>query len=191
VNYCAVKTIIWLGAAGLGVVGVLVPLASLAHRSGCHTLHTCASDTNQYECGDLGYPCDGSSSINDIDPADIVVPLLVKGTFKQVFERTPSDAESVYWKARFRSDKGSAYKIKRAMRWHEARGSFGPKTVTATTVIEPISMVRNINAFFRAVYEREPSRVENVYWLSRIKDKPTKQEMKDAMSYHKMNGIEH
>jgi hypothetical protein len=180
----------WLMSVVMG--GVIVwPLTAAAHRSGCHNLHTCPSDSNQYVCGDLGYPCNGATSINDIDPAEVVVPLLVESAFRGVFGRVPSETESTYWKNRFRSDKGSAYKIKRAMRWHEARGSYGPKPATRASAVEPLSMVRSINSYFRAIYEREPASSENIYWLSRIQDKPNKQAMKDAMIYHKLSGIEH
>ena len=177
-----------------GVVGVALALSqgALAHRSGCHNLHTCPSDTNSYQCGDLGYPCNGVSSIDDVELADINVPLAVEAIFRQVFGRKLTDTESGYWKARFRSDKGSTYKVKRAMRWHEARGSFGPKPVAATAAIEPISMVKNINAMFRSVNDdRSPTMSENQYWLSRIVDKPTEQVMKDAMLYHRLNDIGH
>lgn len=168
------------------------PQVASAHRSGCHNLHTCPSDTNSYQCGDLGYPCNGASSIDDIELSQINVPLAVEAIFRQVFGRKPTDIESLYWKARFRSDKGSTYKVKRAMRWHEARGSFGPTPVAATAAIEPLSMVKNINAMFRAVYdERNPTVSENKYWLSRIVDKTTEQAMKDAMLYHRLNNIDH
>jgi len=143
-------------------------------------------------CGDLGYPCNGATSLDQIDPVEVVVPLLVETAFRGIFGRVPVEAESAYWKGRFRSDKDSAYKVKRAMRWHEARGSFGPPVpATPASVIEPLGMVRGINSYFRAVYGRTPTIPENVYWLSRIQDKSNKRAMKDAMLYHKSEGIEH
>jgi uncharacterized protein YgiM (DUF1202 family) len=36
--------------------------APIAHRDGCHRWHTCPSDTGSYRCGDLGHPCQGSST---------------------------------------------------------------------------------------------------------------------------------
>src|SRR5688572_26729879 len=86
-----------------------VPYVASAHRSGCHNLHTCPSDTSNYVCGDLGYPCTGATSIEQIDPSTIFVPLAVEKIFIDIFGRTPIDTESEYWKKRFRSDKNSIY----------------------------------------------------------------------------------
>jgi hypothetical protein len=167
-------------------VTVFVPRAAFAHRSGCHTLHTCSSDTNKYVCGDLGYPCDGSASIKDISLSVINVPLVVEKVFMEKFERRPSDVESVFWKNRFRTDKGSLYKLRRVMTWHKSVGSFGP------VVVGSMSMVRNINAMFRLSYDgRDPTVEENKYWITRIVDKPTEQTMRDAMLFHKENNILH
>lgn len=164
-----------------------VPQAASAHRSGCHNLHTCPSDSDTYVCGDLGYPCDGSTSISDIDAADINVPLLIESTFVQTFGRVPSERESAYWKARFRAEKDSVYKIRRAMAWHAANASFGPPKEVAASDIVPM-----INALFRAAYEgRNPTVAENQYWLTRIPDKPTAQAMQDAMLFHRLNNIQH
>ncbi len=178
------KKMFLLGAC---CVIVFVPKISLAHRSGCHTLHTCSSDTDKYVCGDLGYPCDGSSSIKDVPLSVINVPLVVEKVFIEKFGRRPSDAESVFWKSRFRTDKGSLYKLRRVMAWHKSVGSFGP-----VVVVDSASMVKNINAMFRSVYDgRDPVVTENQYWISRIIDKPTEQAMKDAMLFHKGNNIQH
>ena len=167
---------------------VAFPQTAAAHRSGCHNLHTCSSDSNTYICGDLGYPCNGATSINDIAPEDINVPLLVESTFVQTFGRKPTDAESTYWKNRFRNEKDSVYKIRRAMAWHQVNGSFGPpKEVSDLPDIVP-----HINALFRSVYDgRNPTVAENHYWLTRITDKPTQQAMMDAMLFHKLNNIQH
>jgi len=181
--------VIWLLGIG-GVVAVLAFAAqpALAHRSGCHNLHSCPSDSTTYVCGDLGYPCDGVTSIKDVAKADIVVPLLVEATFEPIFSRAPSEVESAYWKKRFRSDKGSLTKIRRAMRWHKATGSFGP----APIAVAADSIVSKINALFRAAYdERDPTESENRYWLSRISDKPTALAMQDAMAWHRQNNIAH
>ena len=176
---------------GVGVVGILASaLASpvLAHRSGCHNLHSCPSDSNTYTCGDLGYPCNGVSSIKDVELKDIVVPLLTEATFEKIFKRAPSEAESIYWKKRFRNDKGSLTKIRRAMRWHKTIGSFGPKPTEVTTA----SIVAKINALFRAANNgRNPTVSENLYWIARITDKPTEKAMQGAMTWHRQNNITH
>lgn len=164
---------------------------ALAHRSGCHTLHSCLSDSGSYICGDLGYPCNGVASINDIALEDIVVPLLVEATFEQIFERAPSEAESDYWKRRFRSDKGSLTKIRRAMRWHKTVGSYGP-SVARVEMSKSAVLVARINALFRAANGgRNPTGSENRYWISRIGDKLTEDVMQGAMVWHKQNNIGH
>ena len=171
-------------------VATFVPGIASAHRSGCHNLHTCASDTNNYVCGDLGYPCNGATSIEQIDPATIFVPLAVETMFTDVFGRKPADIESAYWKKRFRSDKNSIFKLRPAMLWHKNKGSAGPKVVTQ--VPTKIDMVQNINTMFASVYDgRIPTLSEYNYWISRIKDKPTPPAMIGAMNYHKLNGIGH
>lgn len=165
------------------------PQFAHAHRSGCHNLHTCPSDTNSYVCGDLGYPCNGAVSIKDIAPATIFVPLVVEKAFAETFGRTPTDIESAYWKNRFREDKDGLYKIRRTMEWHKANGSYGP-TIAATA--STVSLTKNINALFRTVYDgRNPTPSENLYWLSRVKDKPSEPAMIGAMTYHKAHGIQH
>lgn len=41
---------------GIAAVGILVlPAAASAHRSGCHSWHSCPSDSGSYICGDRGY----------------------------------------------------------------------------------------------------------------------------------------
>jgi hypothetical protein len=170
----------------LGLVFVWQPSVAFAHRSGCHNLHTCPSDSNTYTCGDLGYPCNGVTSISDIDVATINVPLLAEATFKQIFGRVPDEAESQFWKSRFRSDKDSVYKVKAAMRWHKSIGSFGP------TRNDSLGLIPKINSLFRQAYAgRNPTVSENKYWLSRINDKPTEQALLGAMLFHQLNNIEH
>ena len=172
------------------VAALVVAWASpaLAHRSGCHNLHSCPSDSNSYTCGDLGYPCNGVSSIKDIEIKDIAVPLLVEATFEQIFARTPSETENIYWKNRFRSDKGSLTKIRRTMRYYQTVGSFGPTPEKIATA----GIISKINALFRAANSgRNPTVSENSYWLLRINDKPTEQAMQGAMTWHKQNGILH
>ncbi len=170
------------------VVVFVVPVA-LAHRSGCHNLHTCPSDSDTYVCGDLGYACNGATSLKDFAPGEIVVPLLVEATFEQIFGRAPVLSESLYWKRRFRDDKGSLTKIRRAMRWHNANGSFGP---SIAEVIPGGTTVPRINALFRAANRgRNPTVSENLYWQSRIPDKPTEVEMQGAMTWHRWRGIGH
>src|SRR5262249_30848234 len=36
---------------------LLFPLGALTHQAGCHWIHSCPSDRDNYVCGDLGY-CD-------------------------------------------------------------------------------------------------------------------------------------
>lgn len=169
---------------------VFVPYVASAHRSGCHNLHTCASDTNSYVCGDLGYPCNGATSIEQVDPATIFVPLVVEKMFTDIFGRKPTVGESEYWKKRFRSDKNSIYKLRPAMLWHKNKGSAGPKIVMI--VPSKIDMVKNMNSMLASVYDgRNPTLSEYKYWISRIKNKPTPPAMIGAMNYHKVNGITH
>lgn len=169
-----------------GVFAFFSPV--LAHRSGCHNLHTCSSDTNSYVCGDLGYPCDGSTSITAISASAVFVPLAVEKAFSDIFGRKPTDTESIYWKKRFRDDKSSVYKLRAAMNWHKAKGSFGPKAPVASAAEE---MVTNMNAMFESVYGRLPTPSESAYWLSRIKDKPTAAMMIGALSFHQTHNLQH
>lgn len=166
------------------------PSLVFAHHSGCHTLHTCPSDSNSYVCGDLGYPCDGSVSAAKISLSAIKVPLVVEAAFGDVFARKPTDRESFYWKNRFRNDKDGLYKIRKTMRWHRENGNFGPPSLVISE--NRTTLTQRINAIFRSVYGREPSVAENKYWLGRIKDKPTEETLRGAMGWHKArkNNIE-
>lgn len=171
------------------IVGASVfwPQVALAHRSGCHNLHTCPSDTGSYICGDLGYPCDGSTSAANIAIAAINVPLVVEKAFTDTFGRNPTVAESAYWKNRFRNDKDGLYKIRRTMAWHKEHNSFGP--LVKVTVR---SLIKDINEIFRSVYDgRNPTPSENKYWISRVADKPTREALLGAMAWHKINNIQH
>jgi hypothetical protein len=184
------RSAVFLVFACFVVIFVVSPRPALAHRSGCHNLHTCPSDTNSYICGDLGYPCDGSTRLEDIPPAKIHVPLVVEAAFKEIFGRTPSAAESEYWKKRFRSDKDGVYKIRRTMAWHKANESLGPRVVPAAAA--PPALIKRINAIFRSVHEgRNPTASEHAYWLSRVSDKPTEQALLGAMVFHKAQNIQH
>lgn len=169
-------------AAGCFALAVIaaVPQVVLAHRSGCHNLHTCPSDTGAYVCGDLGYPCDGSTSAKQVSIKAINVPMVIDKAFTETFGRKTTEAESAYWKNRFRNDKDGLYKIRKTMAWHKTKGSFGPAAPTSI-----------VAGFFRAVYGRDPSLTENAYWVTRIKDKPTEPAMKDTMLFHKANNIRH
>lgn len=172
------------------LISLFIPIKSNAHRSSCHNLHTCPSDSDSYVCGDLGYPCDGSTSITDIPLSKIHVPLLIESTFSEIFDRKPTDRESVYWKARFRAEKNSIYKVRRAMNWHKAHNSFGPKAIATPTTSKV--RIKDINALFRGVYDgRNPTVSENQYWITRIQDKPTPEALVGAMAYHKHHGIQH
>lgn len=178
-----------IGLSCIVAVGVFAGavLPAFAHRSGCHNLHTCPSDSDTYTCGDLGYPCNGATSIKDISAAEVNVPLLVEQAFMAAFDRAPTIAESAYWKARFRSDKESVYQVRRAMAWHAAHDSFGPKPSTSTS-----SLIPRINALFRAAYSgRNPTVSENLYWQSRVTDKPDAVALQGAMAWHRAHGIQH
>jgi hypothetical protein len=37
------------------LLGILIPYNSHAHRSGCHSWHSCPSDHGTYVCGDTGH----------------------------------------------------------------------------------------------------------------------------------------
>lgn len=172
------------------------PSAVLAHRSGCHTLHTCPSDSGSYVCGDLGYACDGTTSVNDVDINTVNVPLLVETVFGEVFGRKPNGEESNYWKARFRSDKESIYQIRRAVAWHKANGSTGPtgpQEVEQPKSVVPTGsdLIPHINRYFRSVYGRNPTVSENAYWVSRVLDKPYEPAMIGAMTFHRNHNINH
>lgn len=174
-----------------GVIGAgfALPHAALAHRSGCHNLHTCPSDTASYICGDLGYPCDGSTSIENVPAAAINAPLLVESIFRETFAREITEGESSYWKKRFRAEKDSVFKLRRAMAWHIAHGSFGPRLSIRSV---RASLISNINALFRAVYDgRNPTAPESQYWISRVTDKQTAATLQGAMVYHRQRKIQH
>lgn len=176
--------------AGVVISAVFVwPQAALAHRSGCHNLHTCPSDTASYTCGDLGYPCDGSTSIENIPASAINVPLLVENIFRETFEREISERESAYWKNRFRAEKDSVFKLRRVMAWHKAHGSFGPVPSARSVRAD---LIASINSLFRAVYNgRNPTSSESQYWISRVTDKSTTTVLQGAMGYHKQLGVQH
>jgi hypothetical protein len=171
----------------LVVMLLLLPQTTSAHRSGCHNLHTCPSDNDGYECGDLGYPCDGSSSIKQIQVSAVFVPLAAEKAFMDTFGRKPTDHESSYWKKRFRGDKESVFQMRRAMAWHKEHGSFGPKP-------EPVKkedLIKDMNMMFRSVYGRDHTVSENKYWISRLKDKPTAPALIGAMTHHRDHTIQH
>lgn len=173
-------------------VVAFVPTSASAHRSGCHTLHTCQSDTDTYVCGDLGYPCNGATRIEDIDPATIFVPLATEKIFLEVFGRKPTPAESEYWKKRFRSDKNSIHKLRPAMAWHKAKASFGPDTALPKTALPKGDVVKEMNTLFASVYDgRIPTASEHKYWISRTKDKGTAPALIGAMTFHKEHNIQH
>ena len=177
--------------AALAVVLVLLggSRAALAHRSGCHNLHTWPSDSNTYVCGDLGYPCDGSTSVSQIDPAKIHVPLLVEKAFTEIFGRAPSTTESNFWKARFRTDKDGLRKIRNVMAWYKTQGSFGPKVTAATARAR---LIADVNGIFASVYAgRLPTPSESSYWIARTADKTTAETLRGAMAFHRANNIQH
>jgi hypothetical protein len=169
-------------------VAVTAPVAH-AHRSGCHNLHTCPSDANTYACGDLGFACDGSTSIDQIPAAHIQVPLVVEKAFRDTFGRAPSVAESAFWKKRWRADKDGLRKLRSAMAWHKEHGSFGPKVSAAITRAR---LINDVNSIFGSVYDgRLPTPSESKYWISRTADKTTTDALRGAMAFHKAHGIPH
>lgn len=183
------KIVVYIAVISIGCLGFL-PMNASAHRSGCHNLHTCPSDTSNYVCGDLGYPCNGATSIEQVDPATIFVPVAVEKMFTDIFERKPTDAESEYWKKRFRSDKNSIYKLRPAMLWHKHKASAASNA--AAMVLANVDMVKSMNSMFASVYDgRTPAASEYKYWIARIKDKPTPPAMIGAMHFHKLNNIAH
>ncbi len=174
-----------------GVIGagLALPGAAAAHRSGCHNLHTCPSDTASYVCGDLGYLCNSATSIDDIPASTINVPLLVESIFRETFARKISDGESVYWKKRFRAEKNSVFKLRRVMDWHKAHNSFGPPQSARSIRAD---LIASINALFRAVHDgRDPTASESQYWIERVTDKSTAETLQGAMGYHKQRNIQH
>ncbi|MEK7499548.1 MAG: hypothetical protein AAB649_03005 [Patescibacteria group bacterium] len=176
----------------LAATFILSPHAVFAHRSGCHTLHTCASDNESYACGDLGYPCNGATTLEQIDPTTIFVPLATEKIFTDTFGRKPTDTESTYWKKRFRSDKNSVYKIRSAMAWHKNKNSSGPQIATPTLPLPAkVDVIKDMNTLFASVYNRLPSASESKYWLLRTKDKPTAPGLIGAMNFHKEKNIQH
>jgi len=179
------------GFAGVAVI-ILLPSSALAHRSGCHNLHTCPSDTKSYVCGDLGYPCNGATSIDDISLSAINVPLAAEAAFKETFGRGPTEVESSYWKKRFRADKSSVHKLRRVMAWHKANGSSGPPALKVSLNQSRVELAAKINALFRSVHDgRNPTISENLYWLSRLTDKPSEAVLRDAIAWHKANRLQH
>jgi len=170
---------------------ILPAQTALAHRSGCHNLHTCASDNASYVCGDLGYPCNGATALEQIDPTTIFVPLATEKIFTDIFGRKPTDTESAYWKKRFRSDKNSIYKIRAAMAWHKNKNSFGPQPISVKLPLSAkVDVVKDMNTLFASVYNRLPTAFESKYWLSRTKDKPTAPALIGAMTFQKEQGVQ-
>lgn len=173
----------------LAVSTVTFSPAALAHRSGCHNLHTCPSDSNTYVCGDLGFACDGSTSIEKIPAQNIQVPLVVEKAFIEIFGRTPTDAESNFWKKRWRADRDGLRKLRSTMAWHKEHDSFGPKVSAATGRAR---LIKEINGIFQSVHDgRLPTPSESQYWISRTADKRTVEALRGAMAFHKAQNIPH
>lgn len=128
------------------------------------------------------------------------IPAIVNQEFVKVFSRLPNDAESWYWKNRIRVGTVGQYGVRTtintrsglraAMGWHKNNGSTGAAQPQIAGVQDK-SLAMQINTLFREVYSRNPSPSENRYWLSRIADKPSAQTLKDAMAFHKTQGIAH
>lgn len=112
--------------------------------------------------------------------------------FAEVFGREPNNAEFNYWFNRIQQESLSHDQVKEKMAYYKATGRTmpavaAPKVAGASTS----ALAPKINSIFRSVYTRNPSVSENHYWLSRINDKPTEQALRDAMLFHKGNGINH
>ncbi len=183
------KTLALVVLPSLVAVVAAFPAVALAHRSGCHNLHTCPSDSNTYVCGDLGFACDGSTSIEKIPVGHIHVPLVVERAFLETFVRRPTDAESAFWKKRFRADKDGLRKLRSTMAWHREHNSFGPKVTVATTKAR---LIKSVNDIFGSVYDgRLPTPSESTYWISRVQDKSTEDALRGAMAFHKAHTIQH
>lgn len=183
------KTLALVIFASLVFAAATTPAVALAHRSGCHNLHTCLSDAQTYVCGDLGFACDGSTSIENIPTKNIHVPLVVEKAFSDTFGRKPTDAESRFWKQRWRGDKDGLRKLRSTMTWHKGEGSFGPKVTAATAKAR---LIPEVNRIFSSVYDgRLPTPAESKYWISRTSDKTTEETLRSAMAFHKAKNIQH
>ncbi len=126
--------------------------------------------------------------------ANLSVPAVVARNFSQVFGRSITHAESVYWKTRARGDKCNEITLAGAMRWHKQKGSAGPTRSQNVAGINHVSgkvHQSQINSLFLSVYNRNPSISENSYWLSRINDKPSVAAMLGAMKFHLATRISH
>ena len=121
------------------------------------------------------------------------VPAVVARNFSQVFGRSITHAESIYWKTRARGDKCNENALAGAMRWYKQKGSTGPAISKNILGIQTSGKVHpsQINSLFRSVYNRNPSINENSYWLSRINDKPSVAAMLGAMKFHLAARISH
>jgi hypothetical protein len=122
------------------------------------------------------------------------VPAVVARHFSQVFGRSITHAESVYWKTRARGDKCHENDLAGAMRWHKQKGSAGPAISQNVVGINQSSgkvHPLQIKSLFRTVYNRNPSISENSYWLSRINDKPSVVAMLGAMKFHWAARVSH
>lgn len=183
------KTLPLIVLPSLLIALAATPAAALAHRSGCHNLHTCPSDSDTYVCGDLGFACDGSTSIEEIPAKSIHVPLVVEKAFSDIFGRKPTDAESRFWKQRWRGDKDGLRKLRSTMTWHKGEGSYGPKV---TAVAARARLIPEVNRIFASVYDgRLPTSSESRYWISRTGDKVTEEALRAAMAFHKAKNIQH
>lgn len=125
-----------------------------------------------------------------------LIPAVVERVFREVFGRKIRPAESTYWKKRARIDQRTQSVLKGAMLTQKTAGrTMPPAKVTGKTVTGKVAgaqstnLVSTLNAIFHSVYRRNPSPSEHRYWLSRTKDKPTEQALRDAMRYHKSAGI--
>ncbi|MDQ2805383.1 MAG: hypothetical protein M3Z04_00460 [Chloroflexota bacterium] len=86
-----------LALAGLLFAAPRTADNTLAHQSGCHTNHTCPSDTGSYVCGDLGYPCETTASItNTPAPVPAATQVATSRTFPQTGQ-TVSGQFLTYW----------------------------------------------------------------------------------------------
>ncbi len=62
-----------------------------AHRDGCHSMHSCPSDTGSYECGDRGYcsECPDNKYCKAAKPVSKIQISSVKAASKKQFTESP------------------------------------------------------------------------------------------------------
>ncbi len=126
----------------------------------------------------------------------------VESLYQQIYGRPTTLCTSHYWKIRARSDKATKAKLRGAMAWQRLHGK-NPVFASCYNSLKSSSgsvagastggkiTAKDINRLYRLSGIKEganPTPEENVYWISRIKDKPTESAMLGAMRWHALNG---